>query len=476
MNIENYINRTPKNPTTNEESFGDKKEDENKENLKIFDITIDGNQYKLEAKKHLFSYPENIVKETGIKGYERQVINEEQIFSMLNKVLKNKYGKSLEELGYNNLNKLIDEYEKDDSENLDSLAQSIADSGYKFEEKGDRNSFYIKKDLVNITNSIYGALSDNKYPDDVFTFSARHKESMLVEDRFFLQKIFGIESFNKFKEKTGKELFGRTSYPEQVQYYKFDKNTYKIKYFGEDTWGRKIESEPIQKISEEYNKSIKNNDIFYMADNGLNVGERDFFGGFQPLLFNSKPNLGFEIDNYLYDYLTKSINEYREINKANYGEMGDNRLMKSVFRTEDFLKIFAMLEMPTNKSYCEKGKYSTFDVYSHTQEEVDTLYEKAANLINKYGGLLDKNEKAEDYLSVQYVESPIGEKRLELVIKDNCYGEQEFSRHIPIFINDDNIPQLRWGAAKYCSFYNKKGFNFITLEHDDKFPNSVKTK
>ncbi len=39
-----------------------------------------------------------------------------------------------------------------------------------------------------------------------------------------------------------------------------------------------------------------------------------------------------------------------------------------------------------------------------------------------------------------------------------------------IFINNDKIPQLSWGHAKYAHYFNDKGFNFFKFKHTDKLP------
>lgn len=475
MNFENSINKIPKIPETpetteiNEELPQENERREKEENIKIFDVTIDGQQYSLRAKKNVFSYPENIEKETGIKGYERLVIDKDQIFDLLNNAWKNRFGKTLTELGVSDLDEIGNDYSP--------LAKLIEKDGYDF----TKDSYYYKdytfnnpeiliaRFLKNITADIYRALSNNEYPDNSFLFDpsrGNNSESVIKEDKLFLQKIFGMESYNKFKDRTGKALFGNEDTyvtPEQVHFHKIDKSNHKI-----DKSYLKV-----RETSEDYKNNYNNDNYFYVADRGLNVSEKEFFFG-QPTLLTKRPMIGFSLDNYLQDYILKSIDEYRKINTASDSARKEpDGKKRCYFYTGEFLKLFGMLETTVDKSY-------QFEP-DPTNNQVDQMFydeehggdvNKISHLLDKYGGRFSKDEKAENYLSIKKNEKT-GQESIK--VEDNWHGN-EFSRHIPIFINNDDIPQLRWGAAKYCSFYNKKGFNFITMEHDDKYPGKNKSE
>lgn len=47
---------------------------------------------------------------------------------------------------------------------------------------------------------------------------------------------------------------------------------------------------------------------------------------------------------------------------------------------------------------------------------------------------------------------------------------------IPILINNDELPQISWGHAKYAHYFNEKGFNFFKFKHADHLPRLSKNK
>lgn len=475
MSFENYINNTPKiteTSETNEDLPQENEKREKGENIKTFDITIDGQQYSLRAKKNVFSYPENIEKETGIKGYERLVVDKEQIFDLLNNAWKNRFGKALTDLGVSDLDKMEDIY------NSYSLVALMEKEGYDYTKDPDwdeleyKNKSIFMRSIVNkyfldIPRNIQRTLSDNNFPDNSFLFDASNDDgsgSILKEDKFFLQKIFGMESYNKFKAKTGDKLFGKSGNPEVPKFLTIDKETYKTRKFDNNYVGRTSEE-----ISQEYEDSIKKNDVFYVADQGLNISEKDFFWR-RVHLFSTTPAIGFYLDGYLTDYILKSIDEYRKINNANEKPVIDGKIVAR-FGTRKFLRLFGMLETVTDKSY-KFDRYSIDTIDEMFYDETGDI-DKISHLLNKYGGRFNKDEKAKDYITLKNNEV---NSRQKFEVADNWTNGRDFSRHIPIFINNDDIPQLRWGAAKYCSFYNKKGFNFIKIEHDDKYPGKNKSE
>ena len=101
------------------------------------------------------------------------------------------------------------------------------------------------------------------------------------------------------------------------------------------------------------------------------------------------------------------------------------------------------------------------------------IYETSNDIIKEIE--LKNNIKIEDYfLQGTDFAHIVSGKRNETDHYPNEKGNTYPTRielRLPVFIGlEEEIPQLRWGHAKYSHFMSSKGFNFIEFKHADHLP------
>lgn len=416
------------------------------ESAKVLEFESNNNsKISLEYSSSNFEYPESIQNETGILGYERILINNGQI-------------------------------EKYFNENI---------------SKEQKNT---------LSKEILLKISDGRFPSQSFTYSMDAWENkngniekylqQFKSDKFILQDIFGVSSYFNLKDNGISSAFTRNDQedtPDNSFFDVFDKKSKKI-----------IGYSDIYTILNKYKDEIKNNEVFIISGNGLNVGELDFWGKID---ISNKNDVAFGFDrqdSLFQNYIGKSIDYLRNINNVNKIEpinstknnYLNNGYQPRLYPNGLFLELFGLKESGNSISHLAPGGTKGFKFNINIKKD----------LAIKYGSAFSKNiddmEKTLDpvYSNTYYGEeqgnychrlfqnrynfeikklwdSPIpflGHK--EDVIQNRHLRNSTATYHIPIFINSDQIKQLKWGHSKYATFWTEKGFNFLKIKHADKFP------
>lgn len=405
-----------------------------------------------------FEYPENIQKETGIVGYERTIIKEKDL-----EKLKNEY---------------INIAKEENKKKLDeSVIKSISER--------------------NLSLDILMSLTNQEFPQKTFFHqmgyyagesSAQKYVEQFAQEKFLLQKLFDPSTISSLKEKVNSVF---QHYPSG-----FSRNAVEFSVFDKKT-NICIKNEIDPSEITNYEEKIKNGEVYLStADKGLPTTDMPYgdtqnrtvkFSNFD--IFSKKPIFGFFPDDYFKSYLEGVIKEYRKINNAKLSidkqkipskmsrndfnmkeleewmKLGRNKMYKEDFSTEEwsnfgkpkiptnmFASIFRMMEYEEEvndflKTGIAKGNW----VYQKADSSKDqnATSEYFHKLFEKHGGIY-KNKPQQ------------GENEKEKI--GGGYAEETL---IPIFIGNDNVPNLRWGHAKYACFWTSKGLNLLKIKHTD---------
>ncbi len=457
--------------------------------------TIEINGIRIEVKKENFEYSEQIQKETGILGYERFVINKENLIDFIKKDFKKEFGIDIEQKGFTNIDSLDDFKEKSKKE-YEQECQKIR-SRYGSDSKeckeffeSTENKIYSKIRNLNTDTcyKIIRVLSNQEYPDRCFTheigfdYGKEQKENFkkeLVKNKFFIQKIYDIDSIKeKARIESPQKIFNAIGNLEgeiRSDITIFDKKT-----------GEKINSNQSVLIAElakpEYFEGIKNGDLFACTPNsGFNVSTGKFFLPPNIKLSNEIPSFGFSMkENFFNKYLNKALDiytkeikgfDFKKEKKEKYKHIynhGINSLIKELIFSDNsiqniFKRIFNQEENQWFKPFIIQSFDSFWNDFSKIVNDVIKKLETQHNI-----KILDyikernfKKEKNDDSYNFSEWLDPAGIFGLE--------GELR----LPIFIGRDDIPQLCWGHAKYAHFMSPKGFNFIEFKHADHLPSKT---
>lgn len=151
------------------------------------DVEYNWISYKIDYKKSSFEYPKNIQEDTGILWYEKKQINNEDLIKLYKDILNDLDNQEYKEIDIKEINKFIEEARTTkEASKWAELEVSIEERLLMWLSKGE----YPK---MCFTHEIWGYA----YKED--------KEIMkktIFKSRFFLQKIFDIEIW----EKLGKNI------------------------------------------------------------------------------------------------------------------------------------------------------------------------------------------------------------------------------------------------------------------------------
>lgn len=434
------------NHVTENNSKNNKKEDINdvEKKKEISQIEIDG--IKLETEKYYFEYPERIQKETGILGYERNKISDEALFKFLKDVC--------------------------DKKNIDLSSKGIIDFG-SFREKlySEDGWEFIGKTSENILMNILKKLSNGEYPNHTINhqFSAYGSDDNISKaymedfrnDKFFVQKIYDRDVVKRH-EIRGNYAFRKQENSDKIVRLKvFNKITNEVIHERKDLGY-------LVNLSDQLDK----NEIFTTTgDSGLNFSA----GGFFSSLFSvGAPSFGFSgKDVFLNQYLDKALEFYIKQGTNDRKNNLDKRtiadLVQAKIFSKDFTKDYLNSEMVKN-TYNKKEREASIEFLVFKDKIKEELQKIELQFNCDINTVMDSPLQFIKDLSqsiahwINYVCGNLHRQNYSNT------GDGAFELYLPIFINNDEIPQLSWGHAKYAHYTNEKGLNFIEFKHADHLP------
>jgi len=434
---------------------------------KTIEIKMGENTYTIETESYDFEYPEKIQKETGIIGYERTKVSNENLFKMVEGELKpllEKYNiNSFEEFvkKYKELNIIRyfnnNEINKNEKEKLDREIKKI-------ETFFGRGNEYAQKGMINF---LLKTLSNNEYPN--FCYNQRlgaygkkeKKESDQIafkEDKFFLQKIYDVDRIEKMVNtgKNTRDIFQNPPPGHVGAYSNFD-------LYDSETNEKLETKEYIGEISK-YKEDLESKKVFSATPNGgLNMVSRGFFStgfGINDVAF------GFPMknDSFFKEYLEKAVDCFYEIeikNNPNFPkrnkfdgriDLADNGSLLDAFT----MYVISQYSLSENIS---AEKFTEFlDFKLNLNPANSTAIRKINNLIDDFFKKRNSEEITQDFFYF------LSEKVINNLIGDGMEIK------LPIFIGRDDIPQLSWGHAKYAHYFNEKGLNYFEFKHTEHLP------
>lgn len=484
--MEGLNKSAPKETTPENDNSPEKKEKIIFKKANIFFEQFNSN-IELPIQVSEFEYPEEFKKETGIIGYERTLITKEVLIDFLNKNLYENFGINSKECDVNTLedffnfqkklSKYLEKYdsilEHDSQTTPEQYIERLKKEGVSFEKikqlkkeiNNDKVRFYREINKFGFTKNsgfseaLLSSLTNGEYPLKTLnhkmsgffpeSFYSKKYQQQFVNDKFFMQKIYGIETAEKIKVKSeddsstqkiaeNETIFSHYSGEKKYKtsFLVFEKNTNKLI--------KEIDSEQIIEYS--------NQDNFYLCsgNTGLNttprvelypydIGSQFSHSQYKMDIFSQHPSFGFFLDNWFNDYIKKIIEKYIFINNIN----------KKQIITEYFLsKLCRIIDLPNLINKFQKEQKLNDEGFLQIYYEESNLY------------LKDLYEKNKHLFSSEFLNNP------EFIKK-----EEDGYLRIPVFMESDEIPQLRWGHAKYSHFMTSKGLNVIKMKHSDNFFN-----
>ncbi len=398
-------------------------------------IEIEGEENNLEAKSYYFEYPKNIQESTGIIGYTRTKVNEEQFKNILNQ------GDILE--------KTTQRYKPYALKELDEI----------------QNEFTRELRLKVAEN-----LSHNEYPYKTYnhkmgTYTGKNGSRYIEQfknDKFFLQKLFGldtIESLSKNHDYAYRN--GRANnagvFSHGPGYEQGSISSNKIDIFDKKT-NKLTKTEVLPSRVSEY---IDEN--HYAISNPLNMNLGKFWYT-KSFTLGTEPTFGFKLENFHKEYVEKCLESIASSDTDNSGQILPlvkgliyNELLNSDLydKIRDlYIKKPELFNRGAEKTDSEKEVFN--NLYDYQTNLVEKYREKYKNVLNRFEG--------------KFHGDPLkSETNLDWVVK----GDMELEDSpFPIFINHDEILQLSWGHAKYAHYVDTQGnFNFFEFKHVDHLPN-----
>lgn len=354
-------------------------------------VKVRNKEIKINLTSKFFEYPEAISKEIGVLGYKRVIIENADI-TALEAMIKHE-----RKLGNITSRRPISDIAEG------QIIQLLSNGEYP----------------NNCLTHIYGALSHR------YDYSLRKKyEQQLVADKFFLQKIYGLDTI-KAQQKQNSQI--------RVLDHRDDHGTLRTHFGLFERQSKKIVKSklPINKLLD-YEDQILSGDYFLASyDSGLNTMPQAFWS-----MGGGNFKFGFSKNDPLFkNYIEESLNLFSAIKTDVGDEYGDEPVY--IERIIDFIE-------EDVKEYGEPiDKYG----YPHIARALR---------------ITDETEWGKLELDMGMIE------------KDSGYWCDDVSdtleQRIPIFIGKEDIPQLSWAHAKYAHFMSEKGLNYIEFEHEERLP------
>jgi len=443
--------------------------------------TIEINGIPLEAEKYYFEYPKRIQQETGILGYERTIVKEEDIL----RITKER----LESLG-------LDTTNCNDFDSLDKLRKDVFTSkkeefgissyswGKEYEESKEKWWNYLKTEEGKIilrscspgsfNEELDLHFSNGEFPSRTFNHvmgayvEKEQSTKPFIEDRLFLQKLFDVELSKKIK------LGGNRSIST-------DENTSIFMDVYEKENGKPIDETDVSSLHK-YSEKIKQDEVFLLGTDAFNLS----IGRFWDEQSTKSLSVGFSCkDPFFQEYLKKAYKFFLDNDYENDLLGIQQVMMILVFGSDEFIAKFKELE--NNEDIKEEEKVMELNnlflkirdsflpdidqetILSNKKKESSCWKDRSGKNATKHLG----RDHWFDSPNFQFDDHTLN--RLQYAHDYGhgySWGRQEVT--IPIFINHNEMPQLSWGHAKYAHFMNKKGFNFFEFKHAEHLPQNKK--
>ena len=383
-------NKIQRSPSPKEDSGKiEKPGDKETKKEKIF-LEIDGQ--KLEGEKYYFEYPKNIQEETGILGYERtKILNE-------------------------------------------SLIERVG------------------------TQKLLLQLSNGKYPNLSFTHQMggfaledhiSEMSSDFIKDKFFLQKIYDINTIERKKTRNN-DLENILNYSPRLEGYTGKELNSSFSIFNNKNELIKNSLYPYELPN--YKDSLKTGELFIASrggTGGINTLPGRFWGWGKEA--ESLISFGFPMwgeDQFFTKYLEESLKIFSKLKLgAPIDSIGDD---------DSLCSLIIMYCMSNYKK--EHGDYKMTVEYVHQKISSFILENPESPAISS---ITDFWSVPHAFLQNDYKGGDFQKEITE---------ESTWDWNIPILIGNKEIPQLSWGHAKYAHYFNEKGLNFFEFKHADHLP------
>lgn len=425
--------------------------------IKTIEIKVGKNTYSLETESYDFEYPKNIQEKTGIVGYERTKINKDNLLILIKEYAKNQYDLIIEDKDI-----FLEDEQKDSTD-------EVSDFYYENEKlRINKNLRGISKEIC---HNLILSLSNGEYPNQTFThkmgayhYNLRDEYSdKFVKDNFFLQKIYDLDNIKdqvEENQETSPYSSSQNDVPleQQVNMTVFNKKT-----------GQKVHEEDYLSMNEvsKYYKGIKSGDLFVSTPcAGLNVATGHFFDN-QNDLTNASPSFGFSIkDPFFKKYLDRSLDIYtKQVKNFNFNNVKKGQYPMQGSGISAILQMLILEDEDMEKMVFSDGQTISQFFNRLTPSSTMEYALLGKKIIEKIES--EHDIKIEDFLSFNDYKK--GEEIKDQFIKSFDFGA-DVELHLPVFIGNENIPQLSWGHATYGNFTNSKGFNFFKFKHHKNLP------
>ncbi len=404
------------------------KSPEEKENLNHTEVVIGDKVYNLETKKTTFFYPENIQKETGIVGYERESLNYQNLQELIRDTFNGENGLEIEN-GVIFDKEFVEKNKKNITQPKEKI-ESFSDIKDLLKFSVEKNNIYGHSIFGVIAEKLCESFTNNEFPNQTFNHvmggyeeAGESHKNQFISDRIFLQKVLTPEwmgkmanhekekgiSFTKrndfefFSTETGKTI-KELLIPFRNRTVSLDTGQLSECFTGSDHWKNRaefierfgikssqfpdIKVEEIQDFLQVFQEFIKENNVTLVNNDGVSVQDFAFWRGTAPMIFEN-PAFGFSSSEGLFkEYLLKS-----------------NELMSSKLE---------------NNNYTSSNDY-----------------------------MLEHSSSTAEYRKIRAKEQE----------------NPDVHPSIKIFINNPDVPELRWGFCKYAVIPTEKGLNFIKMIH-----------
>ncbi len=380
-------------------------------------VTLEIDGQTIEGEKYYFEYPKYIQEETGILGYERTIIPEENL-KIFEKGHKEAY------------------YKK-----KDRIAKYYTKESYEISLEYDQGSFLKDKLLPYISKGEY----PNKTINHIYSWyyneidADRHK-TYFKNNNFFLEKIYDLE---KMKMETMKRQYPFSRSGIEDEYSRLRAN---ITIYDTDTDEQlsKEDRNPLYQVLH-YKKEIEEGKVHAATTHsGLNMSGGGFF---HDGLSSKNVAFGFSVkEPFLKEYLEQS---FLHIIKNNSSEKEFGIRLK-----ETGALALILLSLMINKMLQEGINIPIKDKDELTEEFKHYIKNEGIDYLTS---IIKNNNLEKDF----HKNTILNEKKVIEGIEFALFAQFK----MPIFIGHPQIPQLSWGHAKYAHFFSEKGFNFFEFKH-----------
>lgn len=316
--------------------------------------------------------------------------------------------------------------------------------------------------------SIASVLSDGEYPNKCLTHimgghaHKDHKPGMMqdfAQDKFFLQKIYDTDTIKR-KRGTASSVENLFNYSANVDDY--DSRSGKQSTFSlykkniDGTREKIVNHEYIGNITK-YEKELSSGEYFAATtESGLSTIASNFWESYKPSVNENSFAVGFSLfgtDNLFNEYLEKSLKEYSLITEKPDEPLG----VPWIYPLSSLIILYFLSKSKKNIDLA----YSDKSVKSQ-----DLVGPEFSKIMDEF---IQKNPNAKAIRNIDFTKARA--KYFPHENENGFYlGGNRAEYRIPVFIGNNEIPQLSWGHAKYAHYFNDESFNFFKFKHADHLP------